>query len=375
MEGLTGKQLRQVSEFLLDLYQLRTHEEFTSHVIEALPKITDGEFTSYNEFIIGDQKILYKSDQLPYCPDPLHYATVLQQNVHEQPVVTHWLTTQDDSAHIISDFVPSNQFQKTVLYNEFYKPLKMSYILFLGMKTANGRLMSISRHRNDKEFSGSSKSVLNAIRPHLRRALDNSLAVTRIQNELTAMHHAMEQSQQGLISVTEEGSIRFITPHAQELLNRYGLQTRPDDNRFPTRLRDWLTHQQRQLSHSDDVPPELRPLLVEGDLGCLTIRLIVRGSQYLLILEERKRVPVSEDFASLGLSHRESEILAWVTQGKTNPEISMILGISRRTVQKHLERIYIKLGVENRTAAAAIAADAMYASQASLSPRSQELKK
>jgi DNA-binding CsgD family transcriptional regulator len=48
--------------------------------------------------------------------------------------------------------------------------------------------------------------------------------------------------------------------------------------------------------------------------------------------------------------------LGWVAQGKTNPEIGLILGISRRTVQKHLERIYIKLGVENRTAATAMVA-------------------
>lgn len=45
----------------------------------------------------------------------------------------------------------------------------------------------------------------------------------------------------------------------------------------------------------------------------------------------------------------------WAVQSKTNPEISLILGISRRTVQKHLEWIYIKLGVENRTAAAMVA--------------------
>jgi DNA-binding CsgD family transcriptional regulator len=55
--------------------------------------------------------------------------------------------------------------------------------------------------------------------------------------------------------------------------------------------------------------------------------------------------------ASLGLSRRESEILSWVVQGKTNPEIGTILGISPRTVQKHLERVYSRLGVENRHAA------------------------
>jgi DNA-binding CsgD family transcriptional regulator len=55
----------------------------------------------------------------------------------------------------------------------------------------------------------------------------------------------------------------------------------------------------------------------------------------------------------LSLSHREAEVLSWVACGKTNGEIGMILDLSPRTVQKHLEHTYQKLGVENRTAAAA----------------------
>lgn len=57
----------------------------------------------------------------------------------------------------------------------------------------------------------------------------------------------------------------------------------------------------------------------------------------------------------LGLTAREAEILSWVVQGKTNPEIGMILGIQLTTVKKHLESIFAKLGVENRTAAVTLA--------------------
>ena len=56
-------------------------------------------------------------------------------------------------------------------------------------------------------------------------------------------------------------------------------------------------------------------------------------------------------FESKGLSSRESEVLTWLAHGKTNSEIGMILHISPRTVSKHLEHIYCKLGVECRTAA------------------------
>lgn len=59
--------------------------------------------------------------------------------------------------------------------------------------------------------------------------------------------------------------------------------------------------------------------------------------------------------ACLGLTAREAEILSWVVQGKTNPEIGVILGIQLTTVKKHLESILAKLGVENRTSAVTLA--------------------
>lgn len=59
--------------------------------------------------------------------------------------------------------------------------------------------------------------------------------------------------------------------------------------------------------------------------------------------------------AALGLTPREAEILSWVVQGKTNPEIGLILGIQLTTVKKHLESTFVKLGVENRTAAVTLA--------------------
>jgi DNA-binding NarL/FixJ family response regulator len=57
----------------------------------------------------------------------------------------------------------------------------------------------------------------------------------------------------------------------------------------------------------------------------------------------------------LGLTPREAEVLFWVARGKTNDEIATILGIGLTTVKKHLESTFGKLGVENRTAAAALA--------------------
>jgi DNA-binding CsgD family transcriptional regulator len=58
------------------------------------------------------------------------------------------------------------------------------------------------------------------------------------------------------------------------------------------------------------------------------------------------------------LTPRETEVLSWLAKGKTNRDIADILGMSHRTVNKHLEHIFEKLGVETRAAAAALASQA-----------------
>ncbi len=61
-----------------------------------------------------------------------------------------------------------------------------------------------------------------------------------------------------------------------------------------------------------------------------------------------------------GLTRRECEALQWVVEGKRNAEIAIILGMQRRTVGKHVERILAKLGVETRTAAATRAVELLH---------------
>jgi DNA-binding CsgD family transcriptional regulator len=79
-------------------------------------------------------------------------------------------------------------------------------------------------------------------------------------------------------------------------------------------------------------------------------------NEFLLRLAKDSSTNMPAEFSSeLGLTTREGEVLSWLSKGKTNRDIAQILGLSPRTVDKHLEQIYAKLGVENRTAAAAIA--------------------
>ncbi len=63
----------------------------------------------------------------------------------------------------------------------------------------------------------------------------------------------------------------------------------------------------------------------------------------------KRRIPILID---PGLTRRETDVLRWIARGKSNREIAVALNISPRTVKKHLEHIYKKLGVKSRLAAA-----------------------
>ncbi|MFN3321085.1 MAG: response regulator [Allorhizobium sp.] len=94
----------------------------------------------------------------------------------------------------------------------------------------------------------------------------------------------------------------------------------------------------------------------------LTLSLLgtIGADEYLFRLTSANRQSEDEMLRErFGLTHRESEVLLWIAKGKANRDIGEILGLSSRTVNKHLEQIYSKLGVENRASAAVKAANVL----------------
>ena len=163
---------------------------------------------------------------------------------------------------------------------------------------------------------------------------------------------ALDVSGRFLLAVNREGRLMWATPQAQRLLSD-SLGT-AEELVLPDALRQWLDQAQKGKGGTKpmaSVPdhPELR-LYYMGGAG---------PNEFLLRLAKESSGELPKEFSSeFGLTVRESEVLSWLSKGKTNRDIAQILGLSPRTVDKHLEQIYAKLGVENRTAAAAIATNA-----------------
>ena len=92
-----------------------------------------------------------------------------------------------------------------------------------------------------------------------------------------------------------------------------------------------------------------------GQLVCTLQGRTVDDDWLVVLREVSDAQTVQATMLAFGLTLRESEVLYWVVKGKTNRDIGDILGASPATVKKHLERVYEKLGVETRTAAAGMA--------------------
>ncbi len=355
MEHLTGKDLRRLSDFVRDLYKLRSHDDFTSHLVRALPSITEGDFTSFNEIHPNSGRSSFKTDLAHFFHHSAHYAEVLSRHAKTHPILNHMRTTRSGKAVTMSELIPMSQFRETVLYNEFYKPLQIPYIIGIALGIDNHRTITIARHRQRREFGEKSKALLNAVRPHIQQAFRNSLALTNIQHRLSALDDALETSRQGILVVTENDRIRWGTASAYAMLTLHRLGNKTNSNQLPAPISAWLNRHRLQLKSRSEVAQPISPLIIEGVSGSLSVRLLGDEAESLLLLESQKRDGTDKFFNALGLSKRETEIMHWVVQGKTNPEIGIILGISSRTVQKHLERAYKHLGVENRHAAISMA--------------------
>ena len=117
---------------------------------------------------------------------------------------------------------------------------------------------------------------------------------------------------------------------------------------LPRRIRDWLLK---------PAAPGVcaGPLVVERDETRLRVTRVSRESDGTsnLLLEEKRDSEATKRLLALGLTPREAEVLIWVARGKSSGEIAVILNARTGTISKHLDHIYQKLGVENRTSAAA----------------------
>jgi DNA-binding NarL/FixJ family response regulator len=230
------------------------------------------------------------------------------------------------TARKVSDFMTLREFRATAMYDAFYRGV-IDHWLDVGLapESVRTRLFIFTRHGRP-DFDERDRLVAALLQPHLAQRAAEAEAALRAAEAMAAIEEGTIEEARRVVLCSASGVIEFGSASSRALLVRYlGL----DNGRVPTSV---LARRELTLRDSD---------------RSLQIRIARTGNLHVLLLEEL-------DVRIEKLSERERQVLEEVVLGKANEAVALELGIAPATVAKHLEHAYRKLGVQNRTAAAAL---------------------
>jgi DNA-binding CsgD family transcriptional regulator len=163
------------------------------------------------------------------------------------------------------------------------------------------------------------------------------------------LENALDQT---LLIANSRGEILFATRRTRAILPVFFADMSGD--LIPNEIRTWLVKGDTN-----------KPLVIrhpkKGEIEIYNFLLSPSGGLSLIRIEHRPVQQGPKALLALGITAREAEVLYWITEGKTNPEIAIILSASPDTVKKHTANLYAKLGVQTRTSAARCALSILFA--------------
>jgi DNA-binding CsgD family transcriptional regulator len=341
LERLRNSDLRGALDFLERVGAAADLDAFAEGLVSGLPAVIPADFHAYNEVDPALRRTCWVDEpraeaSLPDAP------AILARHMHENPLVAYTARTGDGTAHTWSDFVGRRRLHATELWNGLFRPFGIEHQMVALLPAPPPLLVGVVLNRSGVDFSERERALLNLLRPHLAYAYRNAQART--------IQAALERDPQGgrtaLVLVGALGDPVATDGQAKELLAAFGPG---EGGQVAERLRAWC----REARERWPAPPAA--LMAVDANRTVEAQLLSRSVLALRVVRERLD-PAS--LRSLGLTRREREVLVLVAEGRANKEIALELGARPATVKKHLERIYDRLGVHTRTAAAAAAIDA-----------------
>jgi DNA-binding CsgD family transcriptional regulator len=361
METLGTKDMQQLNQGIQQLYTIHNLDTFGLDTLKIIDRLVPADLPAFQSTHVPTRQMsgvtLYRSPEF-FTPE---LTAVVQQHYGEHPIVEHMEQTFH-GAYKISDFVSQQAFHSLEgLYQQYLRPFGMEdqMTLFLPpdssissaqLVSTNQTLVGFALNRSERSFSERDRLILNLLRPHLAQAYINAQKYQQLQQKLDRVQQSLNSLD--VVMLNSEGRVQSIAPQAIIWLETY-FSKATCLHQLPDLLWAWVQHQIAGDKNTD-LPTTCLPLRIQQAGRELTIRLVIEPSQasYLLLLEEQTLSSLNS-LELLGLSQRETEVLALIMQGKDNKSISTQLNIRIGTTRKHLENIYLKLGVQSRTEAIA----------------------
>jgi len=326
MERLHARDLEGALRFVHEAAAETGPDPFPAHVVETLRLLVGSEWASYCELDRSRKQVLALVEAP--VPDPIEDDDEVFWGIVDHHPLCRAQRVGRFEPLKITDFQTVREFRRTEVYADWFRPSGTAYELEVAIPSALDHTKTFLFDDGRRDFTERDRALLALLQPHLVQ-LYRAAEVRRFADSARAvLEDGRDLGDRGLMIVNARGVIEAGTPLAWRLLVDYAAQRG---------LIEWLEAARAGRG--------VAPLTIEGPSGTLVAELDRRGAAEVVLLEERT--------ATGALSTRELEVLRHVADGLRNAEIAEALWVSPATVRKHLENIYVKLGVHTRTAAVA----------------------
>jgi DNA-binding CsgD family transcriptional regulator len=329
---------RPTLDFLLGLYALRTTAEASAWIVNGLAKL----FHAENAILCrhdGTRRIL----TAVVAKEPFSRAN-LMPSINESGIMAQhpfWngVFLPNEPVRSLSGIASRKVWHANPLYNEVFRPDGIEDQLNTEVLGDALAFTTVNVLRSRRGFTASEVALLHLLRDHIGQALMNA---QRLENAGVFLNSSASTI---MIPLDYHGRLQSLDhvggddPFADLVM---------ETGHLSSTVQDWVKSRVRLLN-SGAFENRLAPLCHREGNRVWEYSLhrdLQNGSYRLLVVPG----PISPG-TRVALSARENEVMAWVEKGKSNEQISEILGLSMNTVKTLLKRAFIKLGVENRTAA------------------------
>jgi DNA-binding CsgD family transcriptional regulator len=336
MASLSERDAAALLAFVGELRDLDDPLPFPPRLLAGLGSLIAADGVSYSELNpverrsilqvwhrIDDEDRLFWGEDETFNPDEDLFWSL--RDTH--PLCSYRCSSDDwTTALKMSDFVTLREFRRTPIYDALYRG-EIDHWLDVGLASepAKTRVFIFTRY-DQPDFDERDRLVASLLQPYLAKRAEEAEAALRATEALAAIEEGTFEEARRVVLCSATGVIEFGSASSRALLKRY---LALDNGRVPTSI---LARRELRVRHGDRL---------------LDLRIARTDNLHVLMLEER-------DERTERLSPRERQVLEQVVVGNGNEAVALELGIAPATVAKHLEHAYRKLGVQNRTAAAAL---------------------
>jgi DNA-binding CsgD family transcriptional regulator len=329
-----------------------------AHAFEDLDDFRNGIPVLLREFVPADVASYNEMDDDPlgswWTTDPVlevspELTAVFRELAGENPVLAYMRRTRDGRPYRISDFLTRAEYHRLPLYREFYGKIEAEYQCALTLPSRPPVVIGLALTRARSDFTAREVAGLAAARPHLIQAYRNAELAAAREATIGALEANLEQVGTAVIVVDHYGRVDLATPAGRRLL------AGPLKGEGAKRLKPEVIAALAARREAGTSATE--PLLVDTADGPLSLRVLrgPEGGSEMLVIEPDVSGLTVPALEGLGLTRRQAEALRWLALGRRGPDIARVMGLSPRTVEKHLHGAYAKLGVSGASEAAATA--------------------